>query len=236
MATSWSTFRRAAGVACLWLGLLSRAHAEQTESIRGRGVVAGEALFLFGEVHRCGAEQTLPEAQIFVSTDGGKTWQKAGPALPGTEILFARLNGQTLWAAGEHTAEGPAVDPFALVPAPAARPDWVARPIVDGPAELVGVAVAGGQDLSAKVRRTGPHGEKTSGTQELVSHDGGRSWSPGKAAAKDGPGPFQPLSPVRMRSGAWRLVDRKDGGFDLQKRSASGWSTVNPFPWTRCPE
>ncbi len=233
MATSWSTFRSAAGAACLWIGLLSRAHAEPIESIRGRGLVAGEALFLFGEVHRCGGpEQTLPEAQIFVSTDGGKSWQKRGPALPGGEILFARLNDQTLWAAGEHTAEGPAIDPFVLVPGRAATPDWASQSIVDGPAELVSVAVAGPEALTAQVRRTDPHGEKPAGTQDLVSRDGGRSWSPRKGAK---PGGLQKLSRVGMRSGAWRLVDRQDGGFDVQKRAPSGWSTVTPFPWKPCP-
>jgi len=184
MAFSWSTSRKVAAAACLWLGLVSRAHAEPIESIRGRGLVAGETLFLVGEVRRCGGaeEQTLPEAQIFVSTDAGKTWQKRGPALSGSEIMFARLNGQTLWAAGEHTAEGPAIDPFVLVPGQGATPDWASRLIFDGTAELVGVAVAGSQDLTAQVRKTDAHGEHVSPTEQLVSHDAGLSWSPRKGA------------------------------------------------------
>jgi BNR/Asp-box repeat len=250
MAFSWSTFRRTAAAAWLWVAataLPGPARAEPVESIRARGLVAGplpnpppkgegitETLFLIGEVHRCGGEQTLPEAQIFVSSDGGKSWQKRGPALAGSEILFARAADHTLWAAGEHTAEGPATDPFVLVPAQAATPDWTARSITAGTAQLLGVGVAGAQDLTARVRATGPHGEKTgAGTQDYVSHDGGLSWSRQKAAAA---GPSHPLPRVSMRSGAWRLVDRKDGGFDVQKRAGGGWTTVTPFPWNHCPE
>lgn len=235
MVFSWSTFRRTAA-AWLWVGataLPGPARAEPLESIRARGLVAGETLFLVGEVHRCGGEQTLPEAQIFVSTDGGKSWQKRGPALAGSEILFARAADHTLWAAGEHTAEGPATDPFVLVPAQAATPDWTARPITEGTAQLISVGVAG-EDVTARVRTTGPHGEKTaSGAQDYVSHDGGLSWSRHKAG---GAGPSHTLPRVSLRSGAWRLVDRKDGGFDLQKRAEAGWTTVTPFPWNRCPE
>lgn len=241
MAFSWSTFHSAAALVCLWAGAVAQAApAAPGESIRGRGVVAGQApgpaLFLVGEVHRCGGEAALPEAQLFVSADGGQSWEKRGPALAGSELSFARVLGGKLWAAGAHTAEGPAVDPFVLVPkADATAPDWTASPIAEGPAELVDVSV-GGNQLAAHARRTGPTGEKTPGGPQLfVSQDGGRTWAAAKPGRNAGRPARQKLPRLTTRSGPWRLVDRKDGGFDLQKRDGRGWSTVKAFPWTPCP-
>lgn len=228
MGFSWSTFRRAAALA-VWLGGGAAGAAPAApESIRGRGLVAGQVLFLFGEVHRCGGEQTLPEAQSFVSTDGGQSWQKRGPALSGSEILFARAAGQELLAAGEHTAEGPATDPFVI------GADGQAHTIADGPGELLGVT-ASGQELTARVRASGAHGQrKPAAKQTYVSHDGGRTWSAAAAGARIPGGSALPR--VSSHSGGWRLVDRKDGGFELQKRDGRAWTTVRPFPWTACPE
>lgn len=230
MASSWSISRKAAGLACCWLLLAAQrpARASAGESIRGRGLLAADGLFLFGDVHRCGGEPALPEAQAFVSTDGGQTWQKRGPALAGSEILFAAVRDHALVAAGQHTAEGPAVDPFVIAA------DGQAHTIAEGPGELVDVTLGTGPELTARVRRTGPHGEKQrGGPQSYVSHDGGRTWSAasGTAAGKGG----TKLARVGSRSGPWRMVQRKDGGFDLQKRQGNAWLTVKPVPWTPCP-
>jgi hypothetical protein len=229
MAISSPTFRRIVTAACLWLAAAGAASASAAaqEAIRGRALVAGQALFLFAEIHLCGGDPQLPFAQVLVSADAGATWQKRGPALPGSEFLFARAAGDSVWAAGEHTAEGGAVDPFLVTP------DGTAHVIAEGPGELADVAAGTGDVLTARVRRTGPHGEKApGGTQLYVSHDGGRSWSP--AGARDRAG-GQRFARVTARSGNWRLQDRADGGFDVQKRGGGGWSTVKPFPWTPCP-
>jgi hypothetical protein len=232
MGISWSTFRSGAAVAWLWVATAGPAAAQAAaaapvEAIRGRGLAAGQALFLFAEVHPCAAEAQLPLAQIFTSADGGATWHKHGPALSGSEFLFARAAGGAIWAAGEHTAEGGAVDPFVVTP------DGTAHVIAEGPGELVDVAAGSGDELTARVRRTGPHGEKApGGTQLHVSHDGGRSWS--RAGAGDHAA-GRKFARVTARSGDWRLADRADGGFDVQKRAGGAWSTVKPFPWTRCP-
>jgi hypothetical protein len=249
----------------LWLATIAAAGARPApvESIRARGLLAFDTLYLFGEVHRCGADdRALPEAQIFISTDGGKSWHKRGPAIPGSQILFAGPQDRTIWAAGEHTAEGPATDPFVLAPRKAAeeaRPDWAPRTVAEGPGELIEVAmpnmakmvpVARGKEVTspeaarpdtkeviARVRPTGPHGERRPGPdREYVSHDAGGTWSlalPGELGQKAG---WFDLPPISMHSGPWRLVDRPDGGFDVQMHSAAGFSTVSSFPWTPCPK
>jgi len=39
---------------------------------------------------------------------------------------------------------------------------------------------------------------------------------------------------IALRSGSWRLADRPDGGFELQRLAAKTWRTVTPFPWRPC--
>ncbi len=96
------------------------------------------------------------------------------------------------------------------------------------------MTLGAGQEVTARVRRTGPHGERQpGGPQAYVSHDGGRTWS-AAPRAEAGKGTAK-LARVSARSGVWRLIDRKDGGFELQKRDGKRWSTVKPFPWTPCP-
>jgi len=45
---------------------------------------------------------------------------------------------------------------------------------------------------------------------------------------------MQRFARIGRRSGSWRVVDRKDGGFDLQHREKRGWQAVKEFPWTSC--
>src|SRR2546423_809622 len=120
MGSSWSIFRSAAWP-YLWLlavfaALSGAARAEAIERIRGRGILEKGALILFADVHGCGPEQALPVAQIFVSTDGGQTWVKRGPAIPGSEFEYVQAASDGVWIAGLHTAEGPGIDPFLLAP------------------------------------------------------------------------------------------------------------------------
>jgi len=131
-----------------------------------------------------------------------------------------------------HTAEGPAIDPFFLVPARGAAPFvWAVRTILDGPAELLAAAGDGSAGLYAWVRPTDPHGNRRRRAIVLYrSRDGGRRWSP---EADEGiPGR---LPRITARSGRWRIVDRPDGGFDVQRLDARGWAVIRQFPWSACP-
>jgi hypothetical protein len=224
------------GIALLTTGLVGG--GEPHESLRGRGIFSGEAngsaLYLFAEVHRCGPEQVLPVAQILVSTDGGTTWQKRGPALEGSELQFVQNTRDGLLVAGLHTAEGPGIDPFLLVPG-SKRFEWEVHGIFEGPSELVGVAQTSATDLLAWIRPVDAAGE---GPRRAIvmyrSTDGGRLWSRAGSSAEGARGPFKKFGRLTARSGAWRIVDRRDGGFDVRHHESAGWRTVKAFPWSTC--
>ena len=198
-------------------------------------MVAGKTLLLITRVHRCTADQSLPVAQIFTSSDGGGSWLKHGPALEGSEIDYAYSDSNGgVWLAGLHTAEGPGLDPFLLVPEVNAL-EWSLHTIYDGPAELRGMAAEEHGRLSAWIRHVDLSDADWGGPiYRHVSVDGGRTWtvagrSKGPAASK--PGRFVQ---VGMRSGSWRVSERGDGGFEVQRRSGGAWETVSRFPWHDC--
>ena len=211
------------------------ARGEAAESIRGRGIFERGALYLFAEVHRCGPEAALPAAQIFVSSDGGKTWVKRGPELPGSELAYVQASSDGLWVAGLHTAEGPGIDPFLLVPADSASSDWRLRPISEGPAELRGVGRAGSNGFVAWIRPVDIH-EKPHPDPEVLlrSDDGGATWKADAAPKRSPDAHIKRFARVASRSASWRIIDRKDGGFDVQRRGPGGWQLVKAFPWVRC--
>jgi hypothetical protein len=217
--------------ALLFLGRL--AEAGPAESIRGRGLVAGETLILFADVHRCSPEQSLPVAQIFVSPDGGQSWAKRGPEIPGATFELVEPGAGVPRIAGLLTAEGPGVDPFLLVPT-ADGATWTLATIKEGPAELLGVERTGPASLLARVRPVDPSRE---GAKSAVlvygSRDNGASWATARGTAVRPP--TKRFGRISMRSGSWRLVERADGGFDVQRRETKGWRVVKEFPWTPCP-
>jgi hypothetical protein len=213
------------------------ARGEAVESIRGRGILERGALFLFADVHRCGPEPTLPVAQIFVSVDGGKTWVKRGPGVPGSEFEYVHASSDGVWVAGLHTAEGPGIDPFLMVPSDAASSDWRLRAISEGPVELRGVGRSGAKGFVAWIRPVDLHqGPHPKSEVVLRSDDGGETWKPGAAAKKSSDAVVKRFARVGARSANWRIVDRKDGGFDLQQHGKSGWQIVKAFPWAECDE
>jgi hypothetical protein len=39
---------------------------------------------------------------------------------------------------------------------------------------------------------------------------------------------------VAVRTPRWRITDRGDGGFDIQRRAGKSWQTTAQFPWRAC--
>jgi hypothetical protein len=211
--------------------------AAQQENVDGKGILAyGDAVFLFADVESCGSEPELPAAQIFVSTDAAKTWQKHGPALEGSEFEFFHATWAGVWLAGIHTAEGPGIDPFILVPSEAPH-EWMRYTIYEGPAALLGVTLEKGGTLLAWVRHIDVHQPQWPGVLYLHrSTDGGRSWKtsgPVKAVSSQSGAKFERIG---RRSGAWRLSVLEDGGFSIQHRNNTkgGWEDRSRFPRHDC--
>lgn len=139
-----------------------------------------------------------------------------------------------MWIAGLHTAEGPGVDPFLLAPVAGAI-DWTVRPIVEGPSELQGVGRKAAMEFFAWVRPVDVHGEAPRKPVAVYrSQDSGRTWRPVTAPGAVSERPMKRFARITARSSDWRIADREDGGFDVQRRDAGGWRTVKAFPWKRC--
>lgn len=172
-------------------------------------------------------------AQIFASSDDGKTWHKRGPAVEGSGFDYVYANADGVWIVGSHIAEGP-VDPFLLVPA--GREGWLLRTIYDGPAELQGAELRGPNSVLVWMTHSTVHDEARRGRVYLHrSDDGGMTW---KVRPSTGPTghPLGLFAPITKRSGDWQLTDRDDGGFDIQNHASGSWQTVAAFPWQPCPD
>jgi len=221
------------------------ARAGDAESINARGIFvgglvgglsSGGLVVLFTQVHVCRSEPTLPAARILVSRDGGKTWTKEGPAIDRAELEYARVDGDGVWVAGLYTAEGPGIDPFILIPAgasPGGHLDWSVQTIHDGPADLRGLAWGDG-GLVAWVRHLDLQDDAKSTMVVHRSADGGHTWAPIDAASARRVKPRHRFTKIGKRAGAWRIVDRRDGGFDVQHQGGGRWRAVAEFPWRGC--
>lgn len=232
-----STFRKAVvaiGLA-VTLGVAGPARAGEQENISGKGILAhAGALLLLGDVMSCGSSEQLPAAQVFVSTDAGKTWQKHGPALEGSEFEFSSSTAAGIWLAGIHIAEGPGMDPFLWRPSD--KPyEWIQSTIFEGPASLEGVAMRQGT-MFAWVRHIDVHEpDKPAPLYLHRSTDGGRSWKesgPVKSVAEKSATKFRK---IRTRSGSWRLTE-DSAGFSIQhqQNSKEEWQQVSRFERQDC--
>jgi len=130
---------------------------------------------------------------------------------------------------GLHTAEGPGIDPFVLVPG-AGPGDLVLHPVREGPAEIVGAARGRQGDLLVWLRDISGVGPPR-GKRAYESRDQGVTW---KASMRPSTVGLTLFSRLGRRSGAWRIADRPDGGFDIQRLNAKTWQSEVPFPWRAC--
>lgn len=229
--------RSAAAALLVVVGAVSVAQAATApELVSAKGILArGDAVFLFAEVSHCAtlADPAVPAAQIFISTDGGRTWSRKGPEIEGNEFKYALGTEAGLWVAGVHTAEDVA-DPFVLAPGKAPF-EWELHTIYDGPADLGVVAFRRNGDLLAWVHHH-DHGTDKWRTYLHASSDGGRSWKTVGRAKRDFPKGLREFAEITKQTAEWRIVDRDDGGFAIEHRAGARkpWQTMSAFPVQRC--
>ena len=232
------SLRRSAAAALLIVaGAASAAHgATAPELVGAKGILArGGTVFLFAEISHCAtlSDPPAPAAQIFVSTDSGRTWSKKGPELDGSEFKYAYYTGAGLWVAGLHTAEDMA-DPFILAPGKAPL-EWEFHTIYDGPAALGLVAFGKNGDLLAWVHH---HDHRTDKWQAYLhaSSDRGRSFRTVGRAKREFPKGLREFAEIAKQTADWRIVDRADTGFAVEHRAGARkpWQTMSAFPVQRC--
>lgn len=200
--------------------------------------VEGDKIFLLTNSLSCGYA-AADAAQLLVSTDGGHSWKRRGPRLPGYAFLFMYVTNGKAWIAGEHTAEGPGIDPFVLVPS-AAGDAWHMRTIYQGEAELLRVAIGGDEELTAWIQHLHLSGLKGDWVGPVYLHrsrDGGETWKELGLARKQrvqGGAEFKSLS--TLKDPLWRAISYQSKGFKLQHRETAdgAWKTVSRFPALNC--
>jgi photosystem II stability/assembly factor-like uncharacterized protein len=216
--------------------------AAQQQIVTADGIFAhGNAVILFTKVSALDCmEPQADAAQIFVSTDQGKTWTKRGPAIDGSEFQYVLGTGGKLWVVGIHIAEGPAIDPFILAPVGAAYA-WRLRRIYSDPSWLQGVAFRGKSTLIAWVSHVSLEAEDwtTGPTYAYESVNGGVSWKRThrvKSVPKREPS-LRFFQKISKQSGDWMTVDLDEGGFVVKHRDGpkAPWKTVSEFHTPDCP-
>jgi hypothetical protein len=233
---------------CYWQALvvatllISAARALQAqEYIEADAIlVQDNAIILFT---RAGCADFPPPgiAQLLVSTDGGRSWKKSGPALAGYEFTSIYQRDGKVWILGQHTAEGPATDPFLFLPTDSpAR--WKMKTIYWGNVELRRVALGEQSEFLAWIRHLELTDDGWAGPTYLhQSLDDGRTWKVLGRASKiqlkaKNPG-FVDLA--MLKSPTWRVLNHSLGhGFRVQHREKddSAWRTIAQFPGHPCPE
>lgn len=201
-------------------------------------ITRGDSLILLGKVNPnlCSETGSMDAAQVFVSNDEGKTWDKKGPALDGSEYTRFLDNGTELWIAGEHVAEGPSGDPFVV--RYRANDRWRIHTIYSGNAALLAIAQGRTRTLSAWVRHIDfkSHDWTKGPIYRHTSSDQGITWKAAKVRSV--PAEYPGLTffkKIEKPGGTWRIADLGDQGFAVQHRAADGtWQVVSTFPLPTC--
>jgi len=207
------------------------------ENVGADGILLhGKTVVLFAHVSTCAAEGQIPAAQVFVSLDAGKTWDKRGPLIEGSAFEYVLDDGTTLRVAGSHTAEGPEIEPFLFV-STGDLSEWKLHRIYKGPSELKSVALNGNGHLVAWVKHIDPHQESWEGsTYAYESRDNGATWGvlgpvPNGTTTPAG----RVFSKIEKEDRGWRVVDMEGGGFEVQHLEVDhSWKTAHKFPLQMC--
>ena len=198
----------------------------------------GETVVLFAHVYPCPPDELPPPgaAQLFVSEDGGKSWGKRGPQLDGSVFEYIYEAKGRVWIVGEHTAEGPASEPFILVPDESGL-GWSVHVIYEDAAELESIVVQNNGDFGAWIRHLKLHDNGWTGPLYLhKSSDGGRTWRlvgrTNNAPANQAAG----FKKIETQTATWRVADQGNGVSVVERRTDehSAWKTVYRFPPNVC--
>jgi hypothetical protein len=177
-------------------------------------------------------------AVLFVSTDAGRTWKRRGPWLEGYKFTFLYEKDGRVWITGEHTAEGPNMDPFIFVPTETGD-NWQLHRIYEGPATIERIARGSNDELIAWIMEIAPSLLTEGPVYIHHSLDGGKTWKKlglarGRKVAVGAE--FRQITTHMMA--LCRVINLPQGGFVVQHRDSESlpWETVSRFsPW-RCPE
>jgi hypothetical protein len=159
-----------------------------------------------------------------------------GPQLDGSVFERTYEFEKKLWIVGEHTAEGPASDPFILVPED--NPSrWSLHFIYLGASELTTVTRRAHGDFVALVRHLELHDDGWTGPVYVHrSFDGGRTWKK-VGRAKEGLQPGgQPFKEIQNENGNWRILDPGNEESEIQRRvkALAQWKTVSKRTGKAC--
>jgi hypothetical protein len=226
-------------IAVLAVGVLHATAAGQ-EWIKPKGIYVGKRfIILSAEVTHDVCDPGAPPepAQLLVSFDEGKSWQKRAPEVEGSEFERVFENESGVWIAGEYVMEGPASQAFLLIPGGGTTPEWRKSVIYAGASEFEKIGFERGR-LLAWIRHLhqGDDGEWTGPLYKYVSEDGGRHWRqigrvkqlPGAKA-----GDFRQI--VKQHRN-WRLVEFENGSVNVEKRRGNleEWRQISSFSAPRC--
>lgn len=207
------------------------------ENVASDGVLLrGKTVVLFGRVSTCAAEGQIPAAQVFISLNDGKTWDRRGPLIEGSTFEYVLDDGITLRVAGSHTAEGPEIDPFLLM-STGDLSEWKLHKIYRGPSELRSVALNDNGQLVAWIKHIDPHRERWEGpTYAYESRDNGATWGVLGPVPKGTTTPAgRVFSKIEKEDRGWRVVDMEGGGFEVQHLEVDhSWKTAHKFPLQMC--
>ncbi len=190
--------------------------------------------------HGCRGKESEESAQILLSSDRGKSWRSVLKDARRSNLLYvSEPEKSDPWFAGYDYEEGPASDPFVLVPRSGAE-GWELHRIYEGAAELDSIAQMDRGHFVAWVRHLKLTDKGWTGTEYVhSSEDGGRTWRQiGVAAKYRGPQKDSGFARIQKQENNWRVRDIEDktGGFVVDHSSDGGtsWSSVATFPARPC--
>ena len=201
-------------------------------------LVHGKAILLFTRMAACDDNFVPGASQLLVSTDGGRSWQKRGPRLEGYEFDSVSVRDGKVWIAGEHTAEGPAIEPFVFVPAKSPL-HWEMRTIYQGAGGLERVAWGSKGELIAWVPHLKLEDDWKGPTYIHQSLDEGRTWKTlGRARKLKMEKGIEFTGLEKLKDPLWRIINSHyETDYRVQHREAENapWKTVTSFVHRGCP-